>query len=89
MDRTQEQIMQLWRRDAPCLVSVICATYNQEGYIRDCLGHVDLKTTEIYARTDTESKRKAIENAYSDIINSDMPDWSKDKELLSWRSDLK
>ncbi len=58
-------------------------------YIRDFLGHVNLKTTEIYARTDTESKRKAIENAYSDIINSDMPDWSKDKELLSWLSDLK
>lgn len=33
-------------------------------YIRDFLGHVDLKTTEIYARTDTETKRKAIENAY-------------------------
>ncbi len=58
-------------------------------YIRDFLGHVDLKTTEIYARTDTETKRKAIENVYSGIISSEMPDWSKDKELLSWLSDLK
>lgn len=58
-------------------------------YIRDFLGHVDIKTTEIYARTDTEAKRKAIENVYPDIIDNKMPDWSKDKELLSWLDDLK
>ena len=58
-------------------------------YIRDFLGHVDLKTTEIYARTDTETKRKAIENAYPDIITGQLPDWSKDKELLTWLSELK
>jgi len=51
-------------------------------YIRDFLGHVDLKTTEIYARTDTETKRKAIENAYPDLIDSNLPDWSNDKKLL-------
>ncbi len=58
-------------------------------YIRDFLGHVDLKTTEIYARTDTETKRKAIENAYPDLIDSNLPDWSKDEALLSWLSELK
>ncbi len=58
-------------------------------YIRDFLGHVDLKTTELYARTDTETKRKAIENAYPDIITDQLPDWSKDKELLIWLSELK
>ncbi|GAH86388.1 unnamed protein product, partial [marine sediment metagenome] len=58
-------------------------------YIRDFLGHVDIKTTEIYSRTDTEVKRKAIENAYPELINSDLPDWNKDQELLSWLSDLK
>lgn len=58
-------------------------------YIRDFLGHVDLKTTEIYARTDTETKRKAIENAYPDIITGELPDWSKDKKLLTWLSELK
>ena len=58
-------------------------------YIRDFLGHVDLKTTEIYARTDTETKRKAIENAYPDLIDSNLPDWSNDKKLLSWLSELK
>ena len=30
-------------------------------YIRDLLGHADVSTTEIYARADTEAKRKAIE----------------------------
>jgi integrase/recombinase XerD len=58
-------------------------------YIRDFLGHVDLKTTEIYARTDTETKRKAIENAYPDLIYGNLPDWSKDQALLTWLSELK
>jgi integrase/recombinase XerD len=58
-------------------------------YIRDFLGHVDLKTTEIYARTDTETKRKAIENAYPDLIDGNLPDWSKDQVLLTWLSELK
>ncbi len=29
-------------------------------YIRDILGHVDLSTTDIYARASTEAKRKSI-----------------------------
>ena len=58
-------------------------------YIRDFLGHVDLKTTEIYARTDTETKRKAIENAYPDLIDANIPDWGKDQALLLWLSELK
>jgi len=58
-------------------------------YIRDFLGHTDVKTTEIYARADSETKRKAIENAYPDLIDSNLPDWSKDQALLSWLSGLK
>ena len=58
-------------------------------YIRDFLGHVDLKTTEIYAKADTETKRKAVENLYPDLIESNLPDWSKDHALLSWLSELK
>ena len=58
-------------------------------YIRDFLGHVDLKTTEIYARADTETKRKAMENAFPDLIDSSLPDWRKDEALLSWLSNLK
>lgn len=58
-------------------------------YIRDFLGHADVKTTEIYARADAETKRKAIENAYPDLVDSNLPDWSKDHALLSWLSELK
>jgi integrase/recombinase XerD len=58
-------------------------------YIRDFLGHVDLKTTEIYARADTEMKRKAIENVYPDLVDSTLPDWSKDQALLSWLSEIR
>lgn len=58
-------------------------------YIRDFLGHVDIKTTEIYARADTETKRKAIENAYPDLVDDNLPDWNKDEALINWLSDLK
>src|ERR1035441_5925393 len=40
-------------------------------YIRDILGHVDLSTTEIYARASTEAKRKALEAAYQGTVTSD------------------
>ena len=58
-------------------------------YIRDFLGHVDLKTTEIYAKVDTEMKRKAIENIHPDLIDPNLPDWNKDQALLSWLSEIK
>jgi len=57
-------------------------------YIRDFLGHVDLKTTEVYARADTETKRKAIEQAYPDLVENHLPDWNQDQALLSWLSEL-
>jgi integrase/recombinase XerD len=58
-------------------------------YIRDFLGHKDIKTTEIYAKCDSELKRKAIENAYPDLVDSNLPDWNKDAALLDWLSNLK
>ena len=45
-------------------------------YIRDILGHVDLSTTEIYARASTEAKRKALEAAYPDVVTDDLPEWN-------------
>ena len=41
-------------------------------YIRDILGHVDLSTTEIYARASTEAKRRALEAAYTDVVTDDL-----------------
>ena len=57
-------------------------------YIRDILGHVELSTTEIYARASTEAKRKALEAAYQDIVTSDLPEWNQDASLLDWLTSL-
>jgi site-specific recombinase XerD len=57
-------------------------------YIRDFLGHVDLETTEIYARTDTELKRKALEKAYPDMVPNQLPQWNRDEDLLTWLTSL-
>jgi site-specific recombinase XerD len=55
-------------------------------YIRDFLGHVDCSTTEVYARADSEMKRKAIENAYVDLVPNEIPRWEEDGELMQWLS---
>jgi integrase/recombinase XerD len=57
-------------------------------YIRDILGHVDLSTTEIYARASTEAKRRALEAAYVDIVSDDLPEWNQDAGLLDWLATL-
>lgn len=57
-------------------------------YIRDILGHVDLSTTEIYARASTEAKRRALEAAYVDIVAQDLPEWNQDAGLLDWLAAL-
>jgi site-specific recombinase XerD len=58
-------------------------------YIRDILGHVDISTTDIYARADTESKRKALEDVYPDITPTDeLPDWDRDFNLLDYLNSL-
>ncbi|MGZ6638295.1 MAG: tyrosine-type recombinase/integrase, partial [Solirubrobacteraceae bacterium] len=53
-------------------------------YIRDLLGHADVSTTEIYARADPETKRKAIENAYESLTPEPLPNWTADRDLLEW-----
>jgi integrase/recombinase XerD len=57
-------------------------------YIRDILGHVDLSTTEIYARASTEAKRKALEAAYPNVVTTDLPEWNQDPGLLDWLTNL-
>ncbi|MDO9581021.1 MAG: tyrosine-type recombinase/integrase [Bacteroidales bacterium] len=58
-------------------------------YIRDLLGHSDCSTTQIYAKADTETRRKALEAAYVDILpTSELPDWSDDKNLMHYLSSL-
>jgi integrase len=53
-------------------------------YIRDLLGHVDVSTTEVYARADSEMKRKAIERAYESLSPDVLPDWCDDGSLIGW-----
>jgi site-specific recombinase XerD len=57
-------------------------------YIRDILGHVDLSTTEIYARASTEAKRKALEAVYDQVVSAELTEWNQDPELLSWLANL-
>jgi site-specific recombinase XerD len=57
-------------------------------YIRDLLGHVSIKTTEVYARADSLMKRNALESAYQATTPSEMPVWQQNQELLKWLKDL-
>lgn len=57
-------------------------------YIRDLLGHVSIKTTEVYARADSQMKRNALEGAYQATTLSEIPVWQKNQELLKWLKDL-
>jgi site-specific recombinase XerD len=49
--------------------------------IRRFLGHVDTKTTEIYARANLEMKRAAIEKVSPAPIPK-FPSWKENKNLL-------
>lgn len=51
-------------------------------FIRDFLGHADLKTTEIYSKTNVEMKRKALEKMDNAIVPDTMESWSKNEEFL-------
>jgi len=56
--------------------------------IRDFLGHVDVKTTEIYARANLEMKRKALEKIVDIGAIPKIPSWSQNKTLLAWLQSL-
>jgi site-specific recombinase XerD len=57
-------------------------------YIRDFLGHVTIKTTEMYARADSLMKRNALEKAYQITSPSEMPVWQQNHALLNWLNEL-
>ena len=57
-------------------------------YIRDFLGHVDIRTTEIYARIDGEMKRKALEKNINNIVSDKMPEWQSNAGLMNWLKNL-
>jgi len=53
-------------------------------YIRDLLGHVSVKTTEVYMRADAARKRKAIEAASQEIVPAENPEWENNTTLKEW-----
>ncbi len=57
-------------------------------YIRDLLGHASVTTTEIYLKFDSEAKRKALEDAYPQVVSHEIPDWEENTEILSWLKNL-
>lgn len=57
-------------------------------YIRDFLGHSNVVTTEVYARSDTEMKRKALEESYKEFYTAEMPKWEDDENLMQWLREL-
>jgi site-specific recombinase XerD len=57
-------------------------------YIRDFLGHVNVTTTEIYAKADADAKRRALEQAYINVSDLSHDDWNEDKGLMEWLSAL-
>jgi len=56
--------------------------------IRDFLGHVDVKTTQIYARANLEMKRKALEKIREPSLVKAIPSWKQNKGLLDWLHSL-
>lgn len=58
--------------------------------IRDILGHVDIKTTEIYARADLDMKRRALEKvaSASPAPTTLAMSWRDDRELMTWLTSL-
>ena len=60
-------------------------------YIRDILGHVSVKSTDIYARADSKQKREAFEKAYVEMKPEESKNkyWEKDSNLLEWLKSLK
>lgn len=53
-------------------------------YIRDLLGHVSVTTTEIYLKYDMALKRKALEAAYPQVVNQNVPKWEENTDILLW-----
>ena len=56
--------------------------------IRDFLGHVDAQTTQIYARSNLEMKRRALEKIEDGVPPPKIPSWKQNKTLLEWLHSL-
>jgi site-specific recombinase XerD len=57
-------------------------------YIKDYLGHADVSTTEVYARSDNEAKREVFEQASERLKLPQVTGWEQDDELIEWLDSL-
>ena len=57
-------------------------------YIRDILGHVDISTTEIYAKIDVEQKRDVLESISNAATSINMKQWKSEPDLMAWLKGL-
>ncbi len=53
-------------------------------YIRDMLGHSSVRTTEVYARAESQRKRAAIEAASKEIVETEPAQWDNNEGLIEW-----
>ena len=56
--------------------------------VGNALGHVDVKTTQIYARANLEMKRNALESISDSSPVRAIPSWQQNKNLLEWLRSL-
>lgn len=57
-------------------------------YIRDILGHVDISTTEIYAKIDVEQKRNILERISEKTTPVNINRWQSEPDLMNWLKKL-
>lgn len=57
-------------------------------YIRDFLGHASVVTTEIYAKSNPEIKRKAIEKASPKVLPEERYTSNQKQDLMKWLKSL-
>jgi site-specific recombinase XerD len=59
-------------------------------YIRDFLGHEDISTTMVYAKADNRLKNEAINMLAPKVIEEEnLPEWSKDRDLMDFLNSLR
>ena len=57
-------------------------------YIKDLLGHSDIKTTEVYARLNIKMKQKLLEQVHPQQLSDRQPSWTDDENLMQWLTQL-
>ena len=57
-------------------------------YIKDLLGHSDIKTTEVYARLNIKMKQKLLEEVHPQLSSEQQISWTDDDNLMQWLAHL-